>query len=118
MKKFYTAALCIISLQSFSQASKWFVSLYAGLPVGGPAASIKHQMTVQGFNQTGSSNFFGFESTTDYPHKTWDAALLVRFGKKITERRSIYFVAAAGKSGSQRFQEPGLFEFPWNHQWF
>jgi hypothetical protein len=91
MKKLFSAILCVVSLNAFSQASKWFVTVSVGGTVCGPAASIKNQMKKQGFDDTGTSNFLGWTSTTDYPDKMQDPSLLVTFGIKQNNHRTLYF---------------------------
>lgn len=108
MKKFFSAVLLIINLNCFAQASKWFVSFSAGATLGGPSASLKHQLTRQGFDETSTGNFLGLSWTNDYPHVTRDAAVLVRGGKKINDRRSIYFVAGrSSKACVEGFKNQG-----------
>lgn len=92
--------LLIINLNCFAQANKWFVSISATPTIGGPSTSIKNQMVQQGFNETSSFDFLGWSGNTQYPIVIKDISLLIRVGKKISDRRSIYFVAgqtAAGK---------------------
>lgn len=112
MKKFYSAVLILINLNCFAQSSKWFVSLSVGASMTGPSASFKHQMVQQGFDQTSTGSFLGFSWTTDYPKITKDAALLLRGGKKINDRRSIYFVAGRSAKGVvEGFRNHGYSDF-------
>jgi hypothetical protein len=92
MKKIITALFCIISLNSFSQTPKWFVSFATGVNIGGPSVSIKSQMKKQGFDDESSFNFFGWTGTDKHPYKSQDLSLLLRFGKQITDNKTIYFV--------------------------
>jgi len=92
--------LIVINLNCFAQANKWFFSISAGPTIGGPSSSLKKQIVDQNFDQTSSFNFFGLEGTTNYPVVQKDAALLVRGGVKLNERRSIYFVVGQSAAGS------------------
>lgn len=93
MKKLLSAMLVIISLDCFAQNNNWFVSFSSGPSFGGPCASIKSQMKAQGYDDDAESTFVIWGSGhTSYPRGS-AVALLARGGKKITERKSIYFVA-------------------------
>jgi hypothetical protein len=112
MKKLFSAILCVVSLNAFSQASKWFISASAGGTIGGPSVSIKSQMKKQGFDDTGTSNFLGWTSTTHYPEKTWDASVLVSIGFKLTDRRSIYVTGGLLENAEVRgFKNTGYSNF-------
>jgi hypothetical protein len=108
MKKFFAFLFCLVSLNAFAQSSKWFFSVAPGYAIGGPSASIRHQMVQQGFDETSSYNFFGLTGTNNYPTRTWNASILVRAGVKMTERRSLYFVAGlADRSKVTGFKNEG-----------
>jgi hypothetical protein len=109
MKKLFSAMLLIVNLSCFAQANKWFVSLCATPTIGGPSASIKKQMVDQHFDQTSSfSFFFIFSGETKYPVVAKDGSLLIRAGKKISDRRSIYLVAGQTAAGKvEGFQNQG-----------
>ncbi|MGZ5192063.1 MAG: hypothetical protein ACXWCZ_13725, partial [Flavisolibacter sp.] len=92
MKKIYTALLCIVSLNGLTQTPKWFVSFATGFNVGGPSVSIKSEMKNQGFDDKSEFNFFGWTGTSEYPYKSQEPSLLLRFGKQISEKKLIYFV--------------------------
>jgi len=112
MKKLFSAILCVVCLNAFSQASKWFVTVSGGATVGGPSASIKNQMKKQGFDDTGTSNFFGWTSTIDYPHKVQDPSLLVSFGIRQNDHRSLYFtVGQLEKSEVRGLRNTGYSSF-------
>jgi hypothetical protein len=99
MKKLLTALFILVNLSAFGQASDWFVSLSSGYSIGGPLKSIKNQMVEQGYSDTHSYDFFGITGSTKYPRTAKGAYLLVRGGKKITGRRSIYFIAGQVDQG-------------------
>jgi hypothetical protein len=112
MKKLFSAILCVVSLNAFSQASKWFVTFAAGGTVGGPSASIKNQMKKQGFDDTGTSNFLGWTNTTHYPDKAQEPSLLVTFGIKQNEHRSLYFtIGRLEKSEVRGLRNTGYSDF-------
>jgi hypothetical protein len=93
MKKLFSAMLLIVNLNCFAQANKWFISFTAAPSLGGPAASLKQQMKAQGYGDQSESTFVIFGSgTTKYP-RGGAVAVLASGGKKITDKRSIYFVA-------------------------
>src|SRR5688572_384843 len=92
MKKIFTALFCIVSLNGLAQTPKWFVSFATGFNIGGPSISIKNQMKDQGFDDDSDFNFFGWTGTSEYPYKSQDPSLLLRVGKQISEKKSIYFV--------------------------
>jgi hypothetical protein len=108
MKKFFSAIFIVISLNCFAQANKWFVSFTAAPSLGGPAASLKHQMKAQGYGDQSESSFVIFGSgTTKYP-RGGAVALLASGGKKIADRRSIYFVAGLSEKATiEGFDEQG-----------
>lgn len=92
--------LVLISLDCFAQANDWFIS-FSGAPVfGGPSASLKSQMKAQGFGDDAESTFDLFGSgNTSYPRGA-AVAFLARAGKKITGRKSIYFVAGISQKAT------------------
>lgn len=100
MKKLLSLLLIVINLNCFAQANKWFVSFSVTPTIGGPSASLKKQMREQHFDQTSTFSFLGLESTTNYPLVSKDVSLLFRGGKKIDDRRSIYFVVGQTAAGS------------------
>jgi hypothetical protein len=98
MKKLLFALLVIINLNCFAQSNKWFVSFTTAASLGGPAASLRHQMKAQGYGDQSESTFVIFGSgTTNYP-RGGAVTLLATGGKKITDKKSIYF--AVGTSGT------------------
>ncbi|MGZ3846953.1 MAG: hypothetical protein ACXVBH_12895 [Flavisolibacter sp.] len=108
MKKFFSLLLVIININCFAQANKWFVSLSTGSTIGGPSASLKKQIIDQHFDQTSEFSFFGLEFSTKYPIVTKDAALLLRGGYKLNDRKGLYFVAGRSAKGSvQGFKNEG-----------
>lgn len=112
MKKLFLVMLVIINLNCFAQANKWFVSISATPTIGGPSVSLKNQIIKQGFNESSSFNFLGLGVTTQYPIVVKDISLLVRAGKRITDRRSIYFVAGQTTSGCvSGFKNEGYSDF-------
>jgi len=100
MKKLLSAILVIINLNCYAQANKWFVSFSVTPTIGGPSASLKKQMIEQGLDHTSSFNFFGLGGTTKYPVAIKDAAVLLRGGARLNERRSIYFIVGQAAAGS------------------
>lgn len=112
MKKLLSAILIVVNLNCFGQASKWFVSVSATPTIGGPSTSIKHQMVVQGFDQTSDGNFLGWSWTTHYPKVSKSASVLLRGGKKMDNHRSIYFVAGLSAKGTvDGFRDQGYSSF-------
>ena len=100
MKKLFFAMLVIINLNCFAQANKWFVSFSVAPAFGGPSASLKTQMKAQGYGDQAESTFNLFGSgNTSYP-RGGSVALLMRGGKKITDRKSIYFVAGISEKAT------------------
>lgn len=91
--------LVVINLNCFAQAKKWFASFSTTPTIGGPSVSIKNQLVKQGFDETSSFNFLGWESSTKYPIASKNISLLIRAGKKISDRKSIYFVAGRNAAG-------------------
>jgi len=86
--------LIVINLNCFAQANKWFVSFSFGPAIGGPAASLKDQMKAQGYGDNLENTFVVSGSgTTSYPTGGGSLALLASGGKKITNHKSIYFIA-------------------------
>lgn len=92
--------LVIINMNCYAQANKWFISFSATPTIGGPSSSLKKQIVDQDFDHTSSFNFFGVEGTTSYPIVMKDAALLLRAGAKLNDRRSIYFTVGQATAGS------------------
>lgn len=56
-------------------------------------------MIAQGYGDTYSYDFFGITGSTKYPRSAKGAYLLVRGGKKMTERKSLYFIAGQVDQG-------------------
>lgn len=93
MKKLLSALLILINLDCFAQTNNWFISFSVAPVFGGPAASLKSQLKAQGYGDDTESTFNIFGSGhTSYP-RGGSTSIMARGGKKITERRSIYFVA-------------------------
>jgi hypothetical protein len=100
MKKLFTAMLVIINLNCFAQTKNWFVSFSIAPAFGGPSASLKSQMKAQGYGDQAESTFHIFGSgTTSYP-RGGSTAYLLRGGKKISDRKSIYFVAGISEKAT------------------
>lgn len=99
--------LMVISLSCFGQ-SKWFVSLSSSPVLVGAATSIKSQMKEQGYGDESESTFIIWgDGTTQYPTGT-SFSFLVRAGKSITERKSLYFVGGiADKAIVEGFDAEG-----------
>jgi hypothetical protein len=108
MKKLFSALLVIINLNCFAQSNKWFVSFTTAASFGGPATSLRHQMKAQGYGDQSESSIVIFGSgTTKYP-RGGTGTLLATGGKKITDKKSIYFVAgASGKGTIEGFDAEG-----------
>ncbi|HEX6334212.1 MAG TPA: hypothetical protein VFZ78_08285 [Flavisolibacter sp.] len=93
MKKLMTTLLILVSLASFAQNNKWFVSVSSNRNFGGPAASIKKQMNRQGFNHTSLATFFGITISEDHPVINKSPNLMLHAGKRIDARKSVYIAA-------------------------
>lgn len=112
MKKLFAAILILINLNVFGQASKWFVSLSVSPTLGGPSASLKNQIIQQGYNQAATYNFLGLSGNTRYPIVRKAPSVLLRGGKKIDQRRSVYFVAGMCTAGEvEGFKNEGYSDF-------
>ena len=104
--------LIMASIPAFAQKEKWFVSFSAGAGIGGPSASIKSQMKKQGFDQTADYNFFGLSGSTSYPRKEAGGTFLLRFGKRMDARRSLYFIVGqTDKAEVSGFKNQGSSSF-------
>jgi len=100
MKKLFSAILVIINLNCFAQPKNWFVSFSIDPAFGGPSASLKSQMKAQGYGDHAESTFNLFGSgSASYP-RGGSIALLASGGKKITDRKSIYFVAGISEKAT------------------
>jgi len=100
MKKFFSAILIIINIQCFAQTPEWFVSLSIGSAIGGPSGSLKSQMKAQGYGDNTESSFVIFGSgNTRYP-RGGTVTLLASGGKKLTDHRSIYFIAGISQKAT------------------
>lgn len=99
MKLLLTPLLVLVNLVALGQQHDWTVSFSSGFALGGPAASIKNQMKKQGFDQGSQYNFFGFSGSSTYPVISQDASLLLRVTKKISEKRSLFFVGGLASGG-------------------
>jgi hypothetical protein len=107
MKNLFPAMLIIINLNCFAQTKKWFVSFLPGIAFYGPSASLKNQMKAQGYGD----DFEGFaifgDGITHYP-RGGAVALMATAGKRITDHKSIYFVAGVcEKATVEGFQAEG-----------
>lgn len=93
MKKFLTAALLLINFSANSQNNKWFVSVSTGYVFGGPGPSLKKQMSEKGFgdDKITYASFSNSSSKSSYPKKSTDGNFLIRGGKKMNDKRSLYF---------------------------
>lgn len=92
--------LIIINLNCLAQPKNWFVSLSIAPSFGGPTASLKNQMKAQGYGDHAESSFDLFGSgSTSYP-RGGSVAFLARGGKKITDHKSIYFVAGISEKAT------------------
>lgn len=95
-----------------AQVSKWFVSISTGGGLGGPSASLKHQMIQQGFNQTSTFNFLGLTGTTNYPEKNVSGYTLLRFGMFLKDRKSLFCIAGLSEKGEVTgFKNQGYSDF-------
>lgn len=100
MKKLSAMLLVIINLNCFGQASKWFVSFSIAPVFGGPTASLKSQMRAQGYGDHDISTITILGSgDVSYP-KGRSVSFLARGGKKIADRKSIYFVAGISEQAT------------------
>jgi hypothetical protein len=100
MKKFFSVLLVLINISCFGQTSKWFVSFSINPAIGGPSASLKSQMRAQQFDDDAISTFVIFGSgTTHYP-RGGATAFLMRGGKKLSDYKSLYFVAGISESAT------------------
>jgi len=112
MKKIILIAAILFHLNLSAQVSKWFVSISMGGGVGGPSASLKHQMIQQGFNETSTFNFLGITGTTNYPQKNVSGYTLLRFGKLLQDRKSLFFIAGVSEKGEVTgFKNEGYYDF-------
>jgi hypothetical protein len=112
MKKIILIFGLLTQLSALCQAKKWFASISTGGSVGGPSASLKNQMIKQGFNQSGTYNFLGLTGTTEYPEKYLSGYFLVRFGKLLKERKSVFFIAGLSEKGEVTgFKNQGYVDF-------
>ena len=112
MKKIILIAAILFHLNLSAQVSKWFVSISTGGGIGAPSASLKHQMIQQGFNQTSSFNFLGITGTTNYPEKNVSGYTLLRFGKLLRDRKSLFFIAGISEKGEViGFKNQGYVDF-------
>lgn len=108
MKKLICLVAFLASISCFAQKEKWSVSVSGGMSVGGPAATIKNQMGKQGFDDKGSFNILIWTSTTQYPERSPEGSLLLRFSKKINNFKSLYFIVGqADKSEVTGFKDEG-----------
>lgn len=100
MKKLFSAMLIVINLNCFAQTKNWFVSFSVAPAIGGPSASLKSQMKAQGYGDNAESTFVIFgDGTTTYP-RGGAMALLATGGKKISDHKSIYFVAGISQKAT------------------
>src|SRR4051812_37531982 len=99
MKKIILISAVLFHLNAYSQVSKWFVSVSTGGGIGGPSASLKKQMISQNFNQTAEFDFLGLTGTHQYPDKYVSGYTLIRFGKLISKRKSLFFIAGLSEKG-------------------
>jgi hypothetical protein len=108
MKKFFSVILIIVNINCFAQANKWFVSISYAPSIGGPAASLKSQMKEQGYGDEEVNSFDIFGSgNVQYPRGA-AVALLATAGKKISDHKSLYFVAGlAGTATIAGFKSKG-----------
>lgn len=109
MKKLFSVILVIVNVNCFAQANKWFVSLTAAPSFGGPAASLKNQLRDQGYGDMAESTFVIFwgDGSTQYP-RGGAITLLASGGKKLNERKSLYFVVGiAEKATIEGFDAKG-----------
>jgi hypothetical protein len=112
MKSFICAIALMAGFTAYSQNAKWFVSFSTGGNFGGPGASLKSKMNKQGFNQESSFNFLGWTGTTQYPRKEVDPYALIRFGFRMKERKSLFFVAGLAEQGTvSGFKNLGYSDF-------
>lgn len=98
MKHILTVFLCVTTVSSFGQASKWFVSFFTGSKFAGPPVSIKHHMKQYGYDETVTSTFL-WTTTTNYPVEDVYPSLLFMMGKRISAYKSVYIVAGRSAKG-------------------
>jgi hypothetical protein len=108
MKKFFLLILVVVNINCFAQTNNWFISFSCAPSIGGPAASLKNQMKDQGYGDEEINSFDIFGSgDVQYP-KGGAVALLATGGKKISDHKSLYFVAGlAGTATIDGFKSKG-----------
>jgi hypothetical protein len=102
MKKAFFLLIMMVAVAgtAAAQGSKWFVSVVTGAPYGGPGVSMKKNFRRDGLDGTESFHFLlFFGGTTKYPINMWNPPLLLKFGKRLTEKRSWFAVAGLSSSG-------------------
>ncbi|MCU7550060.1 hypothetical protein OCK74_13130 [Chitinophagaceae bacterium LB-8] len=110
MKKNITLSclFLLLSFISFSQTSKWFVTVGSGYSFGGPANGIKNQMRKSGWNDMDEDMVLGFNWSTNYPRKNPGLPLMLTAGKKLKEYKSIYFTAGLADNATVKgFKKEG-----------
>jgi hypothetical protein len=114
MKKAFILLIMMVAVAgtAAAQGSKWFVSVATGAPYGGPGASMKKNFRRDGLDGTESFAVLFFGGTTKYPVNMWNPSLLLKFGKRLSEKRSWFAVAGLSSSGEaegyKRNGETGL----------
>jgi hypothetical protein len=112
MKKILLPLLLIINITMFGQSKNWFLSFSVAPTIGGPTNSIKNQLIQQGYNEASYFNFLGLEGKAEYPITAKSASLLVRGGRKISDRKSFYFTTGLSAKGSaEGFKNQGYTDF-------
>jgi hypothetical protein len=94
MKHVLTAAILLCTLAATAQNNQWFVSVSSDFVIAGPGAALKQKMLRQGFDDDNTSYFLFIGWTEINPKKLSYGGLKVRGGKKLSDKRSVYFTAA------------------------
>lgn len=109
MKHVLTAAFLLCTLAATAQNNQWFVSLSSDFVVAGPGAALKEKMLRQGFDDDNTSYLLFIGWTEVNPKKLSYGGLKLRGGKKISEKRSVYFVTGLVEDAEVRgFKSSGF----------
>jgi hypothetical protein len=117
--RIHTSLLLTAIIASFiatAQPAKWFVSVATGYTMGGPAASIKNNMRRCNLDHISSfSALWGlFSGTTNYPESSRNLPLLLKAGKRLTDKRSLYLVVGISGTGSVEGFRKIAFDESWD----
>lgn len=94
----FTVACTFIFTTVLAQPPKWYLSVSTGPGWGGPKGSIKSKFEKTGFNQTSTFSFFGLGGSTKYPIVSSGVPLLLKVGKKLKGKRSVYVIGGVSAS--------------------